>query len=479
ITVVDTTKSSITCPANTTVECTGDTTPATQGSATGSDTCGNVAISHTDAFAPGPGNTGVITRTWKAADDCGNFATCNQTITIVDTTKPSITCPANTTVECTGDTTPATQGSATGSDTCGNVAISHTDAFAPGPGNTGVITRTWKAADDCGNFATCNQTITIVDTTKPSITCPANTTVECTGDTSPATQGSATGSDTCGNVAISHTDAFAPGRGNTGVITRTWKATDDCGNVATCVQTITIVDTTAPTIGDVPDATVECTGSTAPSATGTATGSDTCGTVTITHSDGPMSGQCGNTGSFVRTWTATDGCGKTAQSTQTITIVDTTAPTISDVPDAIVECTGSTAPSATGTATGSDTCGTLTITHSDGPMSGQCGNSGSFVRTWTATDACGNTAQSTQTITIVDTTAPTISDVPDAIVECTGSTAPSATGTATGSDTCGTVTITHSDGPMSGQCGNTGSFVRTWTATDACGNTAQSTQTIT
>src|SRR5207244_12193120 len=120
------------------------------------------------------------------------------------------------------------------------------------------------ATDACGNFATCDQIITVVDTTKPSITCPANTTVECTGDTTPATQGSATGSDTCGNVAISHTDAFAPGCGNTGVITRTWTATDACGNFSTCVQTITIVDTTAPTISHVPDATVECTGSTAP-----------------------------------------------------------------------------------------------------------------------------------------------------------------------------------------------------------------------
>src|SRR5204863_287323 len=117
--------------------------------------------------------------------------------------------------------------------------------------------------------------------------------------------------------------------------------------------------------------------------------------------------------------------GDTDESSHPIATVDRHAPSITDVPDAIVECTGSTAPSATGNATGSDTCGTVTITHSDGAMSGQCGSTGSFVRTWTATDACGNTAQSTQTITIVDTTAPTISDVPDAIVECTGSTAPS------------------------------------------------------
>src|SRR6058998_376363 len=151
-----------------------------------------------------------------------------------------------------------------------------------------------------------------------------------------------------------------------------------------------------------------------------------------------MSDQCGNTGSFIRTWTATDACGNTAQSTQTITITDTTVPTISDVPDAIVKCTRSTAPSATGTATGIDTCGTVTITHSDGPMSGHCGNTGSFVRTWTATDACGNTAQSTQTITIVDTTAPTITCVPNKTVEC-GTDWTFDVPTAT--DTCGNATI--------------------------------------
>src|SRR6185503_3510107 len=94
---------------------------------------------------------------------------CSQTIAVIDTTKPSITCPANTIVQCTGDTTLATQGSATGSDACGAVTISHTDAFAPGPGNTGVITRTWKATDGCGNFETCDQTITVVDASKPSI----------------------------------------------------------------------------------------------------------------------------------------------------------------------------------------------------------------------------------------------------------------------------------------------------------------------
>ena len=39
--------------------------------------------------------------------------------------------------------------------------------------NQFTLTRTYKAADLCGNSATCTQTITVNDTTPPSITCPA------------------------------------------------------------------------------------------------------------------------------------------------------------------------------------------------------------------------------------------------------------------------------------------------------------------
>jgi len=475
ISVVDTTAPTLTVPADATVECTQSTDPSATGTATGSDTCGDVTITFADSSVDACGNTQTITRTWTATDECGNTTSDTQTISVVDTTTPTLIVPNDVTIECDQSYDPAFTGNATGSDACGNVDIKYVDSLTDECGFTHIITRTWTATDDCGNETSAIQTITVLDTTAPTLTVPADATVECTQSTDPSATGSATGSDTCGDVTITFADSSVDACGNTQTITRTWTATDECGNTTSDTQTISVVDTTAPTLTVPADATVECTQSTDPSATGTATGSDTCGDVTITFADSSVDA-CGNTQTITRTWTATDECGNTTSDTQTISVVDTTAPTLTVPADATVECTQSTDPSATGTATGSDTCGDVTITFADSSVDA-CGNTQTITRTWTATDECGNTTSDTQTISVVDTTVPTLTVPADATVECTQSTDPSATGTATGSDTCGDVTITFADSSVDA-CGNTQTITRTWTATDECGNTTSDTQTI-
>jgi hypothetical protein len=126
------------------------------------------------------------------------------------------------------------------------VTIGHSDEWQPGCGNTQTIERTWIATDEYGNESSCIQTITVIDTTPPDINCPADVTLECPADTSVEANGSATAGDTCGAVTIGHSDEWQPGCGNTGTLTRAWTATDECGNSSSCVQTITVVDTTGP-----------------------------------------------------------------------------------------------------------------------------------------------------------------------------------------------------------------------------------------
>ena len=106
-----------------------------------------------------------------------------------------------------------------------------------------------------------------------------------------------------------------------------------------------------------------------------------------------------------------------------------------------------------------------------------CNNTGTFTRTWTLTDDCGNSLVQVQTVTVADTLAPTF-DVPNDTtvylnLTCQMDTTTTDIGTVTSAaDACSaTLSITYTD-DVSGLtgCNNTGTFTRTWTVTDDCGN---------
>ena len=182
----------------------------------------------------------------EVIDRAGASDTNEVTIIIQDTTPPDIICPPDVTLECPADTTQSATGKATATDICGAVTITHSDQLQPSCGNAGTLARTWTATDESGNTSTCVQIITVVDTTPPVITCPADVTLQCPADTSVEANGSASAVDTCGSATVVHSDEWQPACGNTGILTRTWSATDECGNSSSCVQTLTVVDTTPP-----------------------------------------------------------------------------------------------------------------------------------------------------------------------------------------------------------------------------------------
>jgi len=105
--------------------------------------------------------------------------TAQASITVTDPTPPTIACPADITVECDQSTAPASTGIASATDICDPApSVSHSDSVAPGACLAeSVITRTWTANDACGNSAACSQTITVVDTTAPVISCNAPATI--------------------------------------------------------------------------------------------------------------------------------------------------------------------------------------------------------------------------------------------------------------------------------------------------------------
>jgi hypothetical protein len=112
----------------------------------------------------------------------------------------------------------------------------------------------WTARDDAGNAASGSQKVTVVDTTAPSPSCPANVTVECTGQSGIQAADpqlasflvGATASDVCdASVTLSND---APSFFRLGTRTVTTTARDDSGNTALCAADVTVADTVPPTI---------------------------------------------------------------------------------------------------------------------------------------------------------------------------------------------------------------------------------------
>ena len=127
------------------------------------------------------------------------------------------------------------------------------------------------------------------------------------------------------------TDTVVNGIGSNSTITRVWTATDDYENSTSYTQTINVVDTTAPVFTSFsPDVTVECDDNEFIANT---TATDNCDLdVDISYTDTVVEG-VGNNSVVSRLWTATDDNGNSTSYTQTITVVDTTAPEFFVLPE--------------------------------------------------------------------------------------------------------------------------------------------------
>ncbi len=315
--------------------------------------------------------------------------------------------------------------------------------------------------------------VCLFDSEAPQFTeTPQDMQVSCTADISVVMPAA---TDNCDqDLTFTYNDEIVDGPcGETYDIIRTYVVTDDFGYADTVSHVIHVVDQSAPVFTNVPAAaTIEC-GSPLP--TNQAVAVDNCNGVTITHTDEMTVTGCGNAGTLVRTWFAEDACGNVNSATTTYTIVDTTAPVIADVPaDVTIGCEEDyDFPSPTA----SDACGDVSLTEEMSVVEGGCPNSYTIVRTFTAIDACGNFAQEVQSVTVIDDDAPVFAGLPaDLTLEC-GEAIPATSVTA--DDACaGTMDVTFTDSEVTVDACHY-QVVRTFAATDSCGNTATHDWTIT
>ncbi|WP_321996537.1 gliding motility-associated C-terminal domain-containing protein [Draconibacterium orientale] len=455
---------------------------------TAADNCdADVPVEFTETRTDGNcENSYTLTRVWTATDDCGNETSFTQTVTVSDNTAPTFneTLPlAEITAEC-DDVAEADV--LTAADNCDtDVPVEFTETRTDGNcANSYTLTRVWTATDDCGNETSFTQTVTVSDNTAPAFneTLPlAEITAECDNVAEAVVL---TAADNCdSDVPVEFTETRTDGNcANSYTLTRTWTATDDCGNETSFTQTVTVSDNTAPAFNEtLPTAeiTAECD-DVAEAVVLTAT--DNCDTdVPVEFTETRTDGNCTNSYTLTRTWTATDDCGNETSFTQTVTVSDNTAPAFNEtlpIAEITAECDDV---AEAVVLTAADNCDSdVPVEFTETRTDGNCENSYTLTRTWTATDDCGNETSFTQTVTVTDNTAPTFNEtLPTAEItaEC-DDVAEAVVLTAT--DNCDSdVPVEFTETRTDGNCANSYTLTRTWTATDDCGNETSFTQTVT
>ena len=434
VTVNDALAPGINCPPNVTISCEESSDPNNTGMATSSDICGGTGtITFSDAIAAGScPNEMIITRTWTATDPNNNSTSCDQTITIVDNTPPTIACPSQINVACMGDVPPPNPSLVTTSDNCpGQIVVSHVSDVQSGNSPI-IITRTYQAQDACQNTSICTQTIVVQNLTAPILTCPAPVSVQCLGDLPPADINDVIAQANCGGaVTVSHLGDTYSGTCPTTVV-RTYQGVDQDNNVAICTQILTVYDTTRPVVTSCPigvnfgcfTSGIPGTGDLPPAITSPIQlgATDNCtlqADLVVTYIDnGPTIDGCNYT--FERIYSVTDECGNVTTCTPQIFsfVYDVTPPSFYDTPADQVYACGASIPSIPSPPKVNDECpGSITMSFSE-VLTNQSCTGEAYHRIWTATDACGNVSTFTQIASKQDLTAPEIIRPNDTTIYC-------------------------------------------------------------
>jgi len=416
------------------------------------------------------------------------------TVTVNDTRTPTISCPANFTVE---ESSPGAGEAVvnfpapTVSDNDPNIQITF-DPPSGAPLPIGAHTVTATATDASGNFASCQFTVTVVEragacTITPDVANLPTITGECTVSVSTVP----TATDSCaGRVGATTEDPRFYDEPGTYVVR--WTYTNAGGTTVTQNQNVVVtagsgvLGITGPPAVSVlnPAGSASCFVHVVDlgavlntTVTGSCTNTDVTRVVSPPAPDNDF--QVGTVYTVVST--VTDGT-NSASVTQTLRVFDDTPPTVTAPADATYECAASVPAADPSQAMAADNCGTPTVTVSE-TTNGGAGSAASplvITRTYTATDSSGSgrTATDSQVITVTDSTPPAISAPADVTVDadpvaCAVAAAGVTLGAPTVNDNCAT-TVTN-NAPSVYQLGQT---TVTWTATDAAGNTATATQRV-
>lgn len=344
-----------------------------------------------------------IVREWIAWDSCLNDSTVTQTIDVVDNTPPTITLFGDATVECDiGSSTLLDICEPAAFDECNTVSVktSYEDTPTGTCGQEYKRVLTHRATDQNDNVTTEYQTIIIDDSTPPAFDVMVpNLTVECIENVNYLVECE----DNC--------DASCTVSLEKNASKWTYTASDSCGNSATQIATITVVDGTPPTLVNVPsNETVSCS-MISDALLKDVSALDNCsgvGSVIFSEATQPL--DCFENYNILRSWTVSDIYGNSAVSTQTIEVRDTSPPQFVGLleSDKLVNCESIPVSSV---LTYVDDClpsHVQTVTFTENTTNVENPNKYKLERKWVVSDGCSNSITHEATVSVQDVTPPSL-----------------------------------------------------------------------
>ena len=428
--------------------------------ATITDACsGSITISIQSSFGTLHSNGGTIenvpvgahTFTYTAIDGCGNTSVATLEITVVDAAPPTPICEDKTVISITSDGASSafvqSFDNGTFDNCCLESVLIRRDDTPDLPFGTSVsfscadiaqqVIVKLEATDCYQNKNFCWVEVMVEDKVMPTITCPANQTIDCADDYSDLSIfGTATATDNC-DFELKLEESTNLDNCGQGTITRTWAATDMDNQSATCIQTISVVNempwnTDGQQIVWPKDyESSECLTALSlapedlPEGFGEPTilGVNSCALIATNYDDVVLSIEPPACYKIVRTWSVIDWCSYDVNSpdgvgryeySQVIKVLDKDAPIFDPVPGEVVltsegeQCGVDVVIPA---VTVKDCSPNITVTvqgdlgEGYGPFSNVY--PGNYTMTYTAIDGCGNIATAEIRVVVRDTKKPT------------------------------------------------------------------------
>lgn len=275
------------------------------------------------------------------------------------------------------------------------------------------------------------------------------------------------------------------------VISRTWTATDDCGNTSQYTQTLNAVDNTPPVLSFVNPALMglmdgdtmyfDCNEVIPVNGAEDAVATDVCDdNPTVTFEDFLITeGDCAENGHIRQLycgWIATDDCGNSDTFDIYMVVRDIQAPMlIGNIPTEDIEITCADPIPGAPIVTATDNCTENVQLEFDEVVLGDTCDVVKIIRKWTATDDCGNMTMQQYSI-FIRTPELEINGVPDnANIACTDLQEPPVI---TLSHECHDPVIEY-DETLIGTICEDHKINRKWTVTNSCGQTAVEQYTLT